>query len=329
VSDAIVLADSAGPDVQWTRERIDLVKKTVCPQGIGDAAFALFVEQCKRSGLDPLIKEAFCVKRRVNIGDRERPNWIEKFEFQPAESGFLARAERMPDFRGIYAAAVHAEDSCAIDAAAGVVAHTFSPGKRRGELLGAWARLERAGRAPLVVWLDVGGYQQSGSMWAKIGPTMIEKCARVAALRKGYPSAFGALYIPEELPEDGEAHASTALPATVAAAQERLVATLAKSKALPAQTQVAAPVAQPKGELVEVTPRPAPAPEVMLDAAAGKVRWAKVLELGAAAHLSEKEAGAKFVALTGKKVKAAITDLDVAKFASWLDDAPAEEGVVQ
>ena len=38
------------------------------PRGIGEDEFALFIEQCKRSGLDPLLKEAFCVARRAERG---------------------------------------------------------------------------------------------------------------------------------------------------------------------------------------------------------------------------------------------------------------------
>jgi hypothetical protein len=51
-----------------------------------------------------------------------------------------------------------------------------------------------------VVWLDFSGYVQQTPLWSKIPTTMIEKCARVAALRKAYPEAFGGLYIQEEMP---------------------------------------------------------------------------------------------------------------------------------
>ena len=50
----------------WSAERVELVKRTICPRGIGEDEFQLFIEQCKRSGLDPLLKEAFCVARRAN-----------------------------------------------------------------------------------------------------------------------------------------------------------------------------------------------------------------------------------------------------------------------
>ncbi|RKH17456.1 phage recombination protein Bet [Corallococcus sp. CA047B] len=191
----------------WNRERVDLVKRTICPRGISEDEFALFIEQCKRSGLDPLLKEAFCVARRQNVGNRERPNWVTKYEFQPSEAGMLARAERFPDFKGIQASAVFAEDEIVVDQGKGEVVHRFNPAKRKGALVGAWSRVVREGKLPVVVWLDFAGYVQQTPLWAKIPTTMIEKCARVAALRKAYPEAFGGLYVREEMPaEEFDAH---------------------------------------------------------------------------------------------------------------------------
>jgi phage recombination protein Bet len=187
---------------QWSAERVELIKRTICPKGIGEDEFALFIEQCKRSGLDPLLKEAFCVARRQNAGNRERPNWVTRYEFQPSEAGMLARAERFPDFKGIQASAVYAEDDIIVDQGKGEVVHRFNPAKRKGSLVGAWARVVRADKLPVVVWLDFAGYVQQTPLWAKIPTTMIEKCARVAALRKAYPEAFGGLYVREEMPAE-------------------------------------------------------------------------------------------------------------------------------
>ncbi|MCP3103823.1 phage recombination protein Bet [Myxococcus sp. K15C18031901] len=196
----------------WSRERMELIRRTICPRGISEDEFALFIEQCKRSGLDPLLKEAFCVARRQNVGNRERPNWVNKYEFQPSEAGMLARAERFPDFKGIQASAVFAEDDIVVDQGRGEVVHRFNPAKRKGALVGAWSRVVRDGKLPVVVWLDFSGYVQQTPLWAKIPTTMIEKCARVAALRKAYPEAFGGLYVREEMP--AEDFDSTPEPAT-------------------------------------------------------------------------------------------------------------------
>jgi phage recombination protein Bet len=192
-------AAASGP---WSPERVELIRRTICPRGIGEDEFALFIEQCKRSGLDPLLKEAFCVARRQNAGSRDKPNWVSRHEFQPSEAGMLARAERFPDCKGVQASAVYAEDEIIVDQGRGEVVHRFNPAKRKGSLVGAWARVVREGKLPVVVWLDFAGYVQQTPLWAKIPTTMIEKCARVAALRKAYPEAFGGLYVREEMPAE-------------------------------------------------------------------------------------------------------------------------------
>lgn len=189
-------------EANWTRERIDLVKRAICPKGITDDEFALFIEQCKRSGLDPMLKEIFCVPRRKNVGTRDNPKWVTIHEAQPSEAGMLGRAEKFPDFRGITAAAVFSADKIAINAGAQSVDHSFSPVGNRGSLIGAWARIVREGKEPVLVWLDVEGYKQDSPLWKKIPATMIEKCARVAVLRKAYPGPFGGLYVKEELPAE-------------------------------------------------------------------------------------------------------------------------------
>lgn len=186
----------------WTQERINLLKNTVCPKGISNDEFALFLEQCKRSGLDPLLKEAFCVARRQNIGDRDRPNWVTKHEFQPSEAGMLARAERFPDYEGIQAAEVYGKDPISIDYGSGLVEHKVNPAQRSGGLVGAWARVQRRGKLAVVVWVDLGAVEQKTPLWGKMPATMVRKCARVAALRTAYPEAFGGLYVREEMPAE-------------------------------------------------------------------------------------------------------------------------------
>lgn len=179
-----------------------VIRAAICPKGISEDEFALFMEQCKRSGLDPLLKQAFCVARRQNLGTKEHPRWADKHEFQPAEAGMLARAERFPDYRGVQASAVYAEDEISINQGEGLVHHVFNPAKRKGVLVGAWARLARDGKLPIVVWVDLSAASQSSPLWAKMPATMVEKAARVSALRKAYPEAFGGLYVAGERPDD-------------------------------------------------------------------------------------------------------------------------------
>lgn len=189
----------------WNEERRALIRRTICPQGIPDDEFTLFMEQCTRSGLDPLLKQAFCVKRRMNLGTKERPNWVDRFEFQPSEAGMLTRAETFPDYGGIDAAEVYdGDENPSIDYGKGEVHHTVNPAKRTGKLVGAWARVVRNGKRPVVVWVDFAASVQPTPLWGRMPAVMVRKCARVAALRTAYPTAFGGLYVAGERPDDVE-----------------------------------------------------------------------------------------------------------------------------
>ncbi|WP_223644451.1 phage recombination protein Bet [Corallococcus sp. EGB] len=239
------MADESAPvsDRGWSQDRVDLVKRTICPRGISEDEFLLFMEQCKRSGLDPLLKEAFCVARRLNIGNRERPNWVTKHEFQPSEAGMLARAERFPDYEGIQAAEVYGEDPISIDYGSGTVEHRVNPAQRKGALVGAWARVQRRGKVAVVVWVDFAGVVQQTPLWGKMPGTMVRKCARVAALRTAYPEAFGGLYVREEMPEEEDDDT---------APQSRERALPSKSASTEAAEVAQASMAQaPRAEVVE------------------------------------------------------------------------------
>lgn len=244
---AIQKSEAAAPIVMavvegWTQERRELVKRTVCPKGISDDAFALFIETCRRSGMDPLIKECFCVERRTNVGTKDKPNYVVQHVFQGAEQGFLTRAERFPDYRGCTAGAVYERDHFKMNQAKGEVDHEAEPHKPRGALKGAWGKVERVGRTPVVVWLNLAGYVQQSPLWGKIPETMIEKCARVAALRKAYPDAFAGIHIPEEFGEAEPGHELAQTRADVVSAR------IDVQPAAPAQDKPALP---PPGPVVE------------------------------------------------------------------------------
>lgn len=212
---------------QWTREKIDLIKRTIVPRGISDDEFALFVAQCQRSGLDPLLRQAYCVPRETKGPKVKNPDgsdkleqwsdksWhpvfekITKYEFQPSRDGMLVRANRFPDFLGLQASEVYAEDEIKItyseDGALSSVLHSFNPAKRKGSLVGAWARVARQGKLPVLVWVDFAAFVQNSPLWKGKPAVMICKVAEATALRKAYPEAFGGLYIAGERPDDGQA----------------------------------------------------------------------------------------------------------------------------
>lgn len=191
---------------RWTNEDIDTIKKTICPAGIPDADFKLFIMKCQASGMNPLLGEAFCIKRNQNIGSKDHPKWIEVFQFTPGEAGMEGRADDFPDYRGLRAAAVYENDKIIIDASEGEVSHQYNPvDPKRGRLLGAWAIAYRDGRKTPAEFVRLDEYIDTRNpKWASSPATMLVKCARAAALRRAYPNAFDGVFLREEIPEDGE-----------------------------------------------------------------------------------------------------------------------------
>jgi hypothetical protein len=109
----------------------------------------------------------------------------------------------------------------------------------------------------VVVWLDFAGYVQQTPLWSKIPTTMIEKCARVAALRKAYPEAFGGLYIQEEMPATEEPTPSSRktpkalpLPPEESAAPSEYVEAAAQLRAAHEQVHGHAPVSEEERHVI-------------------------------------------------------------------------------
>ena len=263
----VMALDTAG-NVKWTRELVDLCKRTVCPKGITDDEFAVFMEQSRASGLNPFTKEAYCVPRKT-----KGPNgdYITVHAFQPSIGGARARAGRFPDFHSSTSAAVYELDQCTVDVDSGVVKHTFNPCKPRGKLVGAWGKVTKTHGAPIVVWLPVGSRSGNSQFWTADAGSMLAKCAEFAALAKAYPVQFNGMSIPEE--EDS-------------GAPSRTVEVLSRMEAPPAPAAASLPPPEPMVEFGEW--KGLPISSLSLDAAEAAASYA--LE-----KLREAKPGAKWV----------------------------------
>lgn len=209
-----IIAAGKAPAEVWTKERIELIKKQICPAGITDDEFAVFLEKCRRSGLDPLMGECFCVPRgaSVKVPDPKGgldpktgraatiTKWVEQHVFQAAEQGMEVRAHRSGDFIGIRAGAIYEGDHCAIDFAEGRVVHRTNAALPRGKLIGAWAIAERRGvTVQPVAHVLFAEYNQGQSLWNSKPETMIVKVARAQALRLAFPAEFAGIYTAAEM----------------------------------------------------------------------------------------------------------------------------------
>lgn len=156
----------------WTPDQVDLIKRTVAKDCTNDE-FKLFLYQAARTGLDPLAKQIYAVKRggRMTI-----QTGIDGFRLTADRTGKLAGSDdavftgkpKQPDF------------------AASVTVYKIIKGVRCP--FSATAR-----------WAEYYPGDAQGAMWNKMPCTMLAKCAEALALRKAFPADLSGVYTKEEM----------------------------------------------------------------------------------------------------------------------------------
>lgn len=186
----------------FTPDQRDLIKRTVAPDATNDE-LAMFLHVAAKSGLDPLQKQIWFVKRKANVGTRENPKWEDRVTIQAGIDGLQARAARESDYEGMLYGVVCQKDAFAFDATAGLVKeHTYNPFADRGQILGAWCVVRRQGLLPFTAMVRYSEYYDERSfLWKNKPAVMIEKVARSTALRRAFPEQFSAIYEDAEMPE--------------------------------------------------------------------------------------------------------------------------------
>lgn len=150
---------------------------------------AMFINLCKFSGLNPWLKEAYCIK----YGNEPATMVVGKEAFQK-------RAESHPAFDGCESGimVIHPE--------VGEIEYRKGSFKLQDEMIiGGWAEVWRKDRGHStrieVSFDEYAGRKNDGSLnkqWSKKPGTMIRKVALVQALREAFPNSFGGMYSAEE-----------------------------------------------------------------------------------------------------------------------------------
>lgn len=175
---------------EWDREMVDLIKQTVC-KGATDLEFALFVTTCKRTRLDPLARQIYSVRRRV----QENGQWREAQVTQVSIDGFRLIADRTGHYGGQLGPfwcgpdgdwkEVWLSDKPPAAARVGVIRLDWK------EPLWAVARWE--------------SYKQTNrdgdltAMWKRMPDLMLGKVAESLALRRAFPAELSGLYSADEM----------------------------------------------------------------------------------------------------------------------------------
>lgn len=203
---------------EYTGTQLGLVRRTVA-QDTTDDEFSMFIEVCKRVGLDPFRKQIYCLVYNKNKPDKRKCVFITGID------GFRACAARNGDYRPDPDPPRFEYDEALKDADTnplGIVSATVAPMKQdaSGEWYPVASTVYWEEFAPLVeLWEpdESGRRQPTGrfsldrtSNWRKMGRVMIAKCAEAQALRKGWPEDLSGVHSPEEMDQAHAAEVSAA-----------------------------------------------------------------------------------------------------------------------
>ncbi len=166
----------------WEPEQVSAIRATVA-KDCDDAEFVMFLELAARYQLDPFAKQIWAAKMGSDVA------------ILVGRDGYLTIAERHPEYEGMDADVVRANDTFKVTRGKDgpVIEHTYGDAIDRGHILGSWAVVWRKDRrVPTFFWAPIQDYKPRSekklqySPWGTQESVMMLKCAQSTALRLAF-----------------------------------------------------------------------------------------------------------------------------------------------
>jgi phage recombination protein Bet len=170
----------AAPELTFNERQVTLIRTQIAP-GCSEDELALFLEVCRATGLNPLMRQIYAIKRKS--GDESRmtiQTGIDGYRLLAARTGLLAGIDD----------AIYDTEEGKHPGRASVTVYRLVAGQRVAFAATArWSEYAAVGKE----------HQQPIAMWAKMPWLMLGKCAEALALRRAFPAELSGVYTGEEM----------------------------------------------------------------------------------------------------------------------------------